>query len=108
LRRTDPRGTHALRPAETVATGRNERKLSQGDLSLGYLFGANHGRHRGLKFDHELLYSEAVFHDLGLTVKYRSGYNRFEIDSANAALAFLRANGIDEAAVGVVWDVIAL
>ena len=31
-----------------------------------YLFGAIRGRHRGLTFDHELLYFGAVFHDLGL------------------------------------------
>jgi hypothetical protein len=73
-----------------------------------YLFGAIRGRHRGMKFDHELLYLGAVFHDLGLTSKYRSQNHRFEIDSANAASDFLRANGIDEATVGVVWDAIAL
>jgi HD domain len=73
-----------------------------------YLFGAIRGRHRGLAFDRELLYFGAVFHDLGLTAKYRSQDHRFEIDSANAARAFLRANGIDEASVGVVWDAIAL
>ncbi len=73
-----------------------------------YLFGAIRGCHRGLTFDHELLYFGAVFHDLGLTAKYRSQDHRFEIDSANAAREFLRANGIDEATVGVVWDAIAL
>jgi hypothetical protein len=73
-----------------------------------YLFGAIRGRHRGLRVDHELLYFGAVFHDLGLTANYRSPDHRFEIDSANAARAFLRANGIDEATVGVVWDAIAL
>ncbi len=73
-----------------------------------YLFGAIRGRHRGLKFDHELLYFGAVFHDLGLTAKYRSQDHRFEIDSANAAREFLRANGLDEATAGVVWDAIAL
>ncbi len=73
-----------------------------------YLFGAIRGRHRGLKFDQELLYFGAVFHDFGLTKKYRSQDHRFEIDSANAAREFLRANGIDEASVGVVWDAIAL
>jgi hypothetical protein len=73
-----------------------------------YLFGAIRGRHRGLLVDHELLYFGAVFHDLGLTAKYRTQYHRFEIDSANAAREFLRANGIDEASVGVVWDAIAL
>ena len=73
-----------------------------------YLFGAIRGRHRKLTFDHELLYLGAVFHDLGLTAKYRSQHHRFEIDSANAAQDFLRANAIDEASVGVVWDAIAL
>jgi hypothetical protein len=73
-----------------------------------YLFGAIRGIHRGLTFDQELLYFGAVFHDLGLTTKYRSRDHRFEIDSANAAREFLRANGIDEASVGVVWDAIAL
>src|SRR3954454_14443414 len=73
-----------------------------------YLFGALRGRHRGLKVDHELLYFGAVFHDLGLTPKYRSPDHRFEVDSANAARDFLRGNGIDESAAGVVWDAIAL
>src|SRR3989441_7875248 len=73
-----------------------------------FLFGAIRGRHRGLKVDHELLYLGAVFHDLGLTAKYRSRDQRFEVDSANAAWDFLRANGIDESTAGVVWDAIAL
>src|SRR5437016_13618487 len=73
-----------------------------------FLFGAIRGRHRDLKVDHELLYFGAVFHDLGLTAKYRSRDHRFEVDSANAARDFLRANGIDESAAGVVWDAIAL
>jgi hypothetical protein len=73
-----------------------------------FLFGAIRGRHRKLTVDHELLYFGAVFHDLGLTAKYRSPDHRFEVDSANAARAFLRANGIDEATAGVVWDAIAL
>ena len=67
-----------------------------------YLFGALRGRHRGLTPDPELLYFGAVFHDLGLTPKYRSPGHRFEVDGANAARAFLRANGIDETAAGVV------
>ncbi len=73
-----------------------------------YLFGAIRGRQRGLAVDHELLYFGAVFHDLGLTPKYRSPDHRFEVDSANAAREFLRVNGIDEETAGVVWDAIAL
>ena len=73
-----------------------------------YLFGAIQGRHRGWAVDHELLYVGAMFHDLGLTAKYRSPDHRFEVDGANAARDFLRANGIDEGSAGVVWDAIAL
>jgi hypothetical protein len=73
-----------------------------------YLFGEIQGRHRGWAVDHELFYVGAMFHDLGLTAKYRSPDHRFEVDGANAARDFLRANGIDEEAAGVVWDAIAL
>src|SRR6202023_3800591 len=65
-----------------------------------YLFGAIRGRSRGLAVDHELLYFGAVFHDLGLTAKYRSPDHRFEVDGANAARAFLRANAIAESTPG--------
>src|SRR3954468_20748777 len=73
-----------------------------------YLFGALQGRHRGWAVDHDLCYVEAMFHDIGLTPKYRSPDHRFEVDGANAARDFLRANGIDEGSAGVVWDAIAL
>ena len=73
-----------------------------------YLFGAIRGRHRGWKVDHELLYFGAIFHDLGLTPNYRSPDHRFEVDGANAARDFLRANGIDEPTAELVWDAIAL
>jgi HD domain len=73
-----------------------------------YVFGALRGRHRGWAIDHELLYFGAVFHDLGLTSRYRSPDHRFEVDGANAARGFLRANGIEESRAGVVWDAIAL
>src|SRR5919107_57889 len=73
-----------------------------------FLFGSLRGRHRGLQVDPELLYIGAVFHDFGLTPKYRSRDHRFEVDGADAARDFLRANGIGEEAAGVVWDAIAL
>src|SRR6201996_1966705 len=73
-----------------------------------FLFGSGRGRHRGLQVDPELLYVGAVFHDFGLTPKYRSRDHRFEVDGANAARDFLRAHGLDDEAAGVVWDAIAL
>ena len=73
-----------------------------------YFFGALAGLRKKLKFDSELLYIGAMFHHLGLTKKYRSATERFEVDSANAARDFLRSHRIDEASIEVVWDSIAL
>src|SRR5271163_1460030 len=73
-----------------------------------YYFGALAGLRKKLKFDPELLYVGAMFHDIGLTKEYSSATERFEVDSANAAREFLRQHRIDEAAIEVVWDAIAL
>jgi hypothetical protein len=73
-----------------------------------YFFGALTGKRRGMKFDPELLYVGAMFHDMGLTERYRTSQNRFEVDSANAARDFLRGYGISEREVETVWDAISL
>jgi hypothetical protein len=73
-----------------------------------YLFGALTGQRKGLKYDPELLYAGAMFHDIGLTENYRHSQLRFEVDGANAARDFLRAYNVPEALVEIVWDAIAL
>src|SRR5258708_34848341 len=73
-----------------------------------YFFGALAGKHRNLSFDPELLYAGAMFHDLGLTPKHSSAQERFEVDGANAARAFLRSHGIPQADVDTVWTAVAL
>lgn len=73
-----------------------------------HLFGALRGRALGLAFDPELLYVGAMFHDLGLGEKHRTSGRRFEVDGAEEAAAFLRAQGADEDAVRRVWTAIAL
>ena len=50
-----------------------------------YLFATEQGRQRNLRFDRELLYVAAAFHDLGLIKKFSSPDERFEVDGANAA-----------------------
>jgi hypothetical protein len=57
--------------------------------------------------DPELLAVSAVLHDLGLTDRY-TAENRFEVDGANAARAFLKDRGISTKQMQVVWDAIAL
>jgi hypothetical protein len=73
-----------------------------------YYFAALAGKHRGLSFDPELLYAGAMFHDMGLTPRYSSTHERFEVDGANAAREFLRSRGIPQADVETVWTAIAL
>ncbi|MEM5328736.1 HD domain-containing protein [Paraburkholderia sp. JHI2823] len=73
-----------------------------------FLFGALEGNRRGLKFDPELLYAGAMFHDVGLVDGYSSATERFEVDGANAARDFLSARGITAADIDLVWTAIAL
>lgn len=88
-------------------------RATEGDLlfhhsSRVYLWGALAGMRRGLKFDLELLYAGAMFHDVGLTREYSGSSIRFEVDGANAARDFLRSRGIAEADIEKVWTGIAL
>jgi HD superfamily phosphodiesterase len=73
-----------------------------------YYWGALAGRRRGLRFDPELLYAGAMFHDMGLTDRHSSPDERFEVDGANAAREFLRSHGIERADIDTVWTAIAL
>ena len=73
-----------------------------------YYFGSLAGKRRGLKFDPELLYIGAMFHDMGLTPQHSSKSDRFEVDGANAARAFLRQHNISPQEIDTVWTAIAL
>jgi hypothetical protein len=73
-----------------------------------YYFGSLAGKRRGLKFDAELLYIAAMFHDMGLTPMHSSKLDRFEVDGANAARSFLRGHDISQQEIDTVWTAIAL
>ncbi|MER9235018.1 HD domain-containing protein [Mesorhizobium sp. M0622] len=85
-----------------------ESELLFNHSSRVYLFGALAGEHRGLKFDPELLYMGAMFHDMGLTKVHSSADERFEVDGANAARDFLKRHGITQTDIETVWTAIAL
>lgn len=57
--------------------------------------------------DAELLAVSVILHDLGLT-DHHAGDNRFEVDGANAARAFLKSRSISTQKMQLVWDAIAL
>ena len=73
-----------------------------------FMFGAIRGIDQNLKFDAELLYIAALFHDLGLIDAYHTDAKRFEVDGADAAREFLRSRGIPQPKADLVWEAIAL
>jgi HD superfamily phosphodiesterase len=73
-----------------------------------YYWAALAGQRRRLRFDPELLYAGAMFHDMGLTHQHSSADERFEVDGANAARDFLRSHGIAQNDIDTVWTAIAL
>jgi hypothetical protein len=73
-----------------------------------FLWASMRAEQLSLGYDAELLYVGALFHDVGLLVGHRSAHERFEIDGANAARAFLERHGLPEEQVMTVWESIAL
>jgi hypothetical protein len=73
-----------------------------------YYWGALSGKRQGLRFDPELLYAAAMFHDIGITPHYHGSQLRFEVDGANAARDFLRGHGIAPSDIDKVWLAVAL
>src|SRR3954465_505632 len=73
-----------------------------------FLWASLQGEKLSLDYDPELLYVGAMFHDVGLVEGHRSEHERFEIDGANAARAFLEGHGLPEEHVMTVWESIAL
>src|SRR6202048_4429487 len=66
------------------------------------------GRQTGQKFDVELVFICAAFHDLGLLKKFSSDTDRFEVDSANAVRQFLEHHGVPNVRIQTAWDAISL
>ena len=85
-----------------------ETELLFNHSSRVYYFGAVAGKQRGLEFNPELLYAGAMFHDIGLMPRHSSPSDRFEVDGANAARAFLKDRGIAPQDLDTVWAAIAL
>jgi HD superfamily phosphodiesterase len=92
----------------TVLVRDTESPLLFHHSSRVYYWGALAGKRRGLRFDPELLYAGAMFHDMGLTHQHSSTQERFEVDSANTARDFLRSHGVHQQDVETVWTAIAL
>jgi hypothetical protein len=73
-----------------------------------FLFSSIHARTAGLDPDPELLYVAALFHDKGLLTPFSTAAQRFELDGADHARAFLLERGFPRPAADVAWNAIAL
>lgn len=73
-----------------------------------FLLGSLHARRLGVQPDPELLYLAAMFHDTGLMTPFSDAEQRFEVDGADHARAFLLERGFPDSAADTVWTAIAL
>jgi hypothetical protein len=92
--------TEFVRDASTQLLFHHSRRV--------FLWASLQAEQLGVDYDAELLYVGAMFHDVGLLAGHRSEHERFEIDGANAARAFLERHGLPEERVMTVWESIAL
>ena len=72
-----------------------------------WLFAETIGRIRGIEYDHEVVAIGTILHDIGLTATV-SGPNRFEVNGADAALAFIKGQGFSGQRAQLIWDLVAL
>jgi hypothetical protein len=72
-----------------------------------WLFAEAIGRIKGIDYDGEVVAIGTILHDIGLTAGV-SGPNRFEVNGADAAVAFIRGRGVSDRRAQLVWDLVAL
>ncbi len=81
----------AIARAATQLVRDTEDNLLYNHSRRVFLWGALTAERHSLKYEPELLYLGAMFHDMGLTEKYSSPDLRFEVDGANAARDFMKS-----------------
>jgi hypothetical protein len=72
-----------------------------------WLFAETIGRIKGVDYDHEVVAIGTILHDIGLTAGV-SGPNRFEVNGADAALAFIKNEHLSDRRAQLIWDLVAL
>ena len=72
-----------------------------------WLFAETIGRMKGIIYDREVVAIGTILHDIGLTASV-SGPNRFEVNGADAALWFIKGEGLSDRRAQLIWDLIAL
>jgi len=73
-----------------------------------FVFGNIVGKTEGTRYDEELFFLGSVLHDLGLTDRFGGPAGRFEVVGADAAVEFLRTEGVAAERAAAAWEAIAL
>lgn len=101
-----PRSPLALK-AETYVRGIEPDFLFNHSVRT-YLFGALRLKARNIPYDPETAYVAALFHDVGLVPAMASKQYSFEIDGANKAEEFVKANGGSDEQARLVWNAVVM
>ena len=72
-----------------------------------WLFAAKIGQVNGLDCDFEVVAVGTILHDIGLAAGV-PGANRFEVNGAAAAVAFVKERGLSDRRAQLIWDLVAL
>ena len=72
-----------------------------------WLFAELIGHRKGIDYDREVVAVGTILHDIGLTAGM-SGANRFEVNGADAALAFIAGRGVSDRRAQLIWALVAL
>ena len=72
-----------------------------------WLFAAKIGQLKGIDCDLEVVAIGTILHDIGLSAGL-PGPHRFEVNSAAAAVSFVRERGISNRRAQLIWDLVAL
>ena len=95
-----------IRRALDLARAQSEPSLFNHAVR-SWLFAARLGQLQGTAHDAEVVGIGTLLHDLGLAGG-ATGSRRFEIEGADTARAFARAEGMDDRRLQLIWDVVAL
>jgi hypothetical protein len=76
-------------------------------VARSWIFAVKLGVMKQMSYDAEVVAASVLLHDMGLT-EHADGPNRFEVNGAGAARAFVCDHGFDGRRAQLVWDSIAL
>ena len=72
-----------------------------------WLFAAKIAHLKAIVCDLEVVAVGTILHDIGLTAGV-SGSNRFEVNGTDAAVAFIKDQGLVDRRAQLIWDLVAL